>query len=137
MADSINFDFSEILALSADLGEVPGNAGRNIRKAIEVTARHIKDDWRGDVTGSTLAPGGQRSISYDIRGGNAVRGSEISAEIGPELRDAGPLVGLLEYGVPGKNGPRGYGAAALERNQADFQKGLEIALDQAEQQAGL
>lgn len=137
MADGANFDFSDVLKLAADLGEVPDKAGPNIRKAVEVTARKVKDEWRKDVAGSSLAPGGDRAISYDLKGGNAVRGSEISAEIGPELRGAGSLVGLLEYGVPDRNGPRGYGAAALERNQEDFQKGLEIALEQAEKAAGL
>lgn len=137
MPDSVNFDFSEILSLAADLSEVPEHAGKNIRKAVEVTARHVKDDWRKDVVGSTLAPGGERAISYDLKGGNSIRGSEISAEIGPELRGAGSLVGLLEFGVPSRNGPRGYGAAALERNQEDFQRGIEIALEQAEREAGL
>lgn len=137
MADGMGFDFSDVLKLAASLGEVLEGSGRNIRKAVEVTARRIKDDWRKDAAGSSLAPGGDRAISYDLKGGNGIRGSEISAEIGPELRGAGSLVGLLEYGVPGRNGPRGYGAAALERNQEDFQKGLEIALEQAEKAAGL
>jgi hypothetical protein len=132
----IGFDFSEVLKLAADLGEVPDKAGPNIRKAVEVTARKIKDDWRNEVAGSNLAPGGESAISYDLRGGNAIRGSEITAEIGPELGGAGSLVGLVEYGTA-TSGPRGYGAAALERNQEDFQKGLEIALEQAERAAGL
>lgn len=132
----IGFDFSEVLKLAADLGEVPDNAGKNIRKAVEVTARKVKDAWKSDVSGSSLAPGGERAISYDLKGGNAIRGSEITAEIGPELGGAGSLVGLVEYGTP-TTGPRGYGAAALERNQEDFQKGLEIALEQAERAAGL
>ena len=136
MPDSMSFDFSDILKLSADLGEVAPDAVRNVRKAVEVTARHIKDDTRKDVAGSRLAPGGDRTISYDMKGGNAVRGSEISAEIGPELRGAGSLVGLLEYGTPTTT-PRGFLAGALERNQGDFQKGLEIALEQAEREAGL
>jgi hypothetical protein len=133
---SIEFDFSEVIKLAADLGEVPDNAGENIRKAVVVSARNVKDDWRKPLQGSATVPGGAASISYDIKGGNAVRGSENTAEIGPELTGQGPIVGMLEYGTP-STGARGYGAAALERNQEDFQRGLEIALEQAERAAGL
>lgn len=132
----IGFDFSAVLKLAADLGEVPDKAGPNIRKAVEVTARKVKDDWRNEVAGSNLAPGGERAISYDLKGGNAIRGSEITAEIGPELGGAGSLVGLVEYGTV-TSGPRGYGAAALERNIPDFQTGLEKAIEDSERAAGL
>lgn len=136
MADAMEFDFTDILKLAADLGEVPDNAGKNIRKAIEVTARHVRDDWREPLQGSATVPIGPAAVTYDLAGGNAVRGSQISAEIGPELKGQGAIVGMLEYGTP-RNSPRGFGAAALQKNEADFINGLTIALDQAEKQAGL
>lgn len=136
MADSFDFDFTEVTKLSGQLGGVPADSGRYLRKAIEVTARHIDDDWTAPLEGSATVPSGPKSITYDIKGGNAVRGSELSAEIGPVLTGQGPIVGLLEYGTP-TTGPRGFGAAALEKNQADFVKGVEIAIDQALKEAGL
>jgi hypothetical protein len=134
---SMDFDFSDIVKLVADLGEVPKNAGKNIRKAVEVTARKVKDDWRKPLEGSSSVPGGARTISYDIKGGEAIRGSGISAEIGPETGGVGSLVSALEDGFGGRQGPTGYGAAALQMNEEDFQDGLEKALEQAEEEAGL
>jgi hypothetical protein len=128
----IEFDFSEVAALAADLGEVPKGAGVNIRKAVEVTARRVKDQWRSDVAGSSLSPGGERSIDYDVKGD----GFGVTAEVGARLGGAGSLVGWGEYGTP-HVAPRGYGAGALQMNEADFQRGLEVALEQAERSAGL
>lgn len=133
----IEWDFSEIDKLAADLGEVPKNAGKFIRKAVEVTARHVKDDWRKPLLGSESVPRGASSISYDLMGGEAIRGSEITAEIGPETGGVGSLVSALEDGFGGRQGPLGYGAAALQMNEEDFQTGLEQALEDAENEAGL
>jgi hypothetical protein len=127
VSDGIQFDFAEVLKLAADLGKAPTDSGLNIRKAVEITARHVKDDWRKDLTGARGIPHGAASISYDIKGGEAIRGSAIEAEIGPELEGQGSIVGLVEYGTP-TLGPRGYGAGALQRNQQDFIDGLEKAI---------
>ena len=134
---SMEFDFSEIDKLAADLGDVPKNAGKFIRKAVEVSARHVKDDWRKPLEGSQSVPGGARTISYDLTGGEAIRGSEITAEIGPEIGGIGSVVSALEDGFGGRQGPLGYGAAALQMNEEDFQTGLEQALEDAEKEAGL
>lgn len=136
MGDNIQIDFSDVLRLAASIEEAPAAAGRKIRQAVVVTARNIKDDWRAPLQGSSSVPGGAASVSYDVSGGQGIRAEEIRAEIGPELKGQGPIVGMLEYGTP-STGPRGYGAAALEKNQEDFQRGIEIALDQAERQVGL
>jgi hypothetical protein len=126
VSDGIQFDFAEVLKLAADLGKVPADSCPNIRKAVEVTARHVKDDWRKELTGGRI-PHGAASISYDIRGGEAIRSSAIEADIGPELEGQGAIVGLVEYGTT-NFGPRGYGAGALQRNQQDFIDGLEKAI---------
>lgn len=127
MAD---FDFSELDKLAADLGEVPKHAGKFIRKAVEVTARNVKESWRKPLQGSVTLPQGAASISYDLKGSEAIRGSEISAEIGPELVGQGPLVGMLEYGTI-TSGPTGYGHQALLENEQDFVDGLGKALGDA------
>ena len=116
------FDFSELSKLAADLGEVPAKVQRNARIAVEVTARHVKDDWRDPLSQSEFIPRGAQSVSYDLSVGT----EGISAEIGPVIGGPGALVGILEYGTP-TTPPTGYGHAALQKNEADFIKGLQIA----------
>lgn len=117
----IEFDFTEMDALIADLGEVPAKARRNVRQAVEVTSRRIKDDWRG----AAKAPSGRHArgypnaIDYDIE----VVGDGVLAEIGPNLgRNQGQL-GFLEEGVdqtPGQN----LVPLVVRANQDDFIRGL-------------
>lgn len=136
MADGFSIDFSALDKLAADLGEVPKNAGENVRKATEVSARKVKDEWRGKLRGARYLPAASRAINYDLKGGNAIRGSQIEAEIGADLGGQGSLVGIVEYGSP-TLAPRGYGLKALEDTAEDFQHGLEKALEDAERKAGL
>jgi hypothetical protein len=128
MSDGVSFDFSEINTLTADLTKAPAEVLPKIRQALEVSARHIKDDWRKDWQGSSTVPSGAYAISYDIEGAaSAILGkSAMSAEIGPELKGQGAIVGMLEYGTP-NTGPRGFGAAALKKNEPDFVKGIGLA----------
>lgn len=121
------FDFSEISKLAADLGEVPAKMHGNARKAIEVTARHVRDDWREPLKQSEMIPRGAYTVSYDI----TTDTEGISAEIGPTVRGKGShwvggLIGVLEVGSP-TTPPTGYGHAALQKNEEDFIKGLTIA----------
>ena len=118
MSDGIKFDFSEILLLTADLGKASAKVVPNVIKAVEVTARHVKDDWREPWSGSEHVPGAPPSITYDMK-----LGAGISAEIGPEIGGPGALAGMLEYGTP-NTGARGYGAEALHRNEGDFVEGI-------------
>lgn len=148
MADGISLDFSDVVKLAASLGKVADNAGEEIRKAVEVTARRVKDDWRDPLKGSQHLPGGAASVTYSLgssgesflrdvfNSGSGELANAVTAEIGPELKGQGPLVGMLEYGTP-TTGARGFGAAALEKNQGDFEKGLTKALEDAEKKAGL
>jgi len=132
MADGISADFSDVLKLAVSLENASKNAGPFVVKAMKVTSHKVDDDWSADVAGSTLAPGGERAISYDITS----EGEVITSEIGPTLGGAGSLVGLLEYGTP-TTGPRGFGAASLERNAPDFEKGIAQAVEDGERAAGL
>ena len=116
------FDFSELSKLAADLGNATANVQKNARIAVEVTARHVKDDWRKPLSQSEFIPRGAHTVSYDVTAGP----EGITAEIGPVLGGPGALVGMLEYGTP-TTPPTGYGHAALQKNEADFIKGLQIA----------
>jgi len=159
MAD---FDFSELDALAADLGKVAGNAGPLINSAVQVTAGKIKAAARESVKASggfwqALPP----AIDYDVKGAATVLGSLIQAEIGYKVGGAGSLGGIRELGAPnapdviirrGKNGeldvipipgthmprpPHNDLANALHANEDDFERGLLMATEQAEREAGL
>jgi hypothetical protein len=138
MPDGYSIDSSELDKLAADLGKVPARSGRNLRKAIEVTARNIKDAWRDNATGMAHAPAFPHSITYDIEGsGNSGTGSRLEAEIGPDKdRAQGALGNLIEYGSI-HNSPQGLGHGALQANEADFEKGIDRAIDDALKSAGL
>ena len=122
---SIDFDFSEITDLAADIGKGIKVVPAKIAASMREVAGHIKEDWREPVSGSAYLPGGAAAITYDVDGAsNLLLGQSVmSVEIGPELRGQGPLVGMLEYGTP-NTGPRGYGAAALKKNEPAFEKGI-------------
>lgn len=124
-------DFSEVLSLAADLTRVPDAANRNVRKAIEVTARHVRDDWRqgAEVSrGDGYTDRYASSIFYDVE----IGAGEIAAEIGPELGRPGGSAGFLEDAGGGvQAAPQHAGRNALEANEADFERGLEIAVFEA------
>lgn len=122
-------DFSEIAELAADLTSVPAEANRNIKKAVEVTARNVKDDWRqGAEVSSSYAERYASSIFYDIK----YPGGAIEAEIGPELGRPGGSAGFLEDAPGGvRAAPQHAGRDALEANEDDFSRGLEIAITNA------
>jgi len=122
-------DFSEIAELAADLTSVPAEANRNIKKAVQVTAHNIRDDWRqGAEVSSSYAERYASSIFYDIK----YPGGAIEAEIGPELGRPGGSAGFLEDAPGGvRAAPQHAGRDALEANEGDFTRGLEIAITNA------
>lgn len=126
MADGIQFDLTELNKLAADLGAAPVRAHGNIRKAVEVTARHVKDDWRKDAKrqNPVHAKGYPFKVSYDVD----ESATGVTAEIGPELGGQGSL-GILEDGGGGiKSRPQRSGQKAAKRNEADFINGLTKAI---------
>lgn len=131
-----DFDFSELDKLAGDLGEVPSGAGEFIRKAVTVSARNVKDSWRAKLKGSRGLPAAGASIEYELKGGYAIRGSSITAEVKPRLGGQGSLVFVTEVGSL-STAPRGYGRRSLQENEEDFVKGLELALADAQKRVGL
>lgn len=121
-------DFSELAELAADLSEAPPNATKNIRKALEVTGRNIKDDWRQGAevgSGDGFSSAYSSSITYEMK----LAGNAFEVEIGPELGRAGGSAGFLEDAPGGvRAAPQHAGRDALEANEDDFIRGLEIAL---------
>lgn len=129
MSDTINFDYSQINDLVADLGVQPGITAKKVAQALEVTSTKIKKTWSQKLVGTEGVPHGARTITYDLTGTEGDDKSTLSAEIGAEDgRLQAPIVAVIEYGAPGNNlSPRGFGAAALRENNDDFVKGLELA----------
>lgn len=138
MSDGIGFDFAELDKLAADLGEVPLVAAPLIKSAVQFTATLVKKEAKASVGGHYWSAAAA-SIDYDIHGVTGARLGGISAEIGYNKGKAGgPLGNLREFGAPGRDlGPSNDLVNALHANEADFQKGLEIALRDAERKAGL
>lgn len=137
MSDGMSFDFSELDELAADLGRVPDKAGPNVEKAMHVTSGKIRQTWREKLARSRTLPGLPGALSWDVTADASLTGSVIRSEIGfDKNRYQGPLGNISEYGTPTVTG-RGFGLASLHENEADFQRGLEIAIEQAEREAGL
>lgn len=134
MADGISGDFSEVMKLAADLGKVADNAGSFINAAVQKTSVRVKQQARKSVGGGAWAPAGA-AINYDV----TADGTQIQSEIGyDEPGGGGELGNLREFGAPGRNlAPSSDLVNALHANEADFEKGLSKALEDAEKKAGL
>lgn len=125
-------DFSELLELAADLSDVPAEANKRIKQALEYTSVEIKRDWR---QGAQISGGYPKSypdaIDFDIK----FTGNAIESEIGPTLgKTPGSSAGFLDEPLSpaGVDGPVHHaGRDALEANEPDFYRGLEIAATDA------
>lgn len=127
-------DFSEVFSLETDLRGAPAIANRNVEKAMKVTSHNIDDDWsQGATVSRGYAESYAAAISYTI----SYPGGAIESEIGPVLGSTpGASAGFLED-APGNvlAAPQHAGRDALEANEPDFIRGLEIALFDATAEA--
>lgn len=147
----------DLSRLVIDLGKAVDGAGPFLRKAIEVTARNVRDTARENAPGSaggSPAPYFPASITYDIGPGydqsigqavsslltggiSSARSTTLRAEIGPDKnRPQGALGNLIEYGSA-NNAPWGTMHGALQANEDDFERGVEIAISDALRRSGL
>lgn len=122
---------SDLHDLVTDLGQVSPAVVRNAAKAVEVTARHIKDAWNTNLHGGRRLRHVGRSVDYDMHVGTTMMFgglSSVEAEVGPNLgRLQGSMAGWFESGNVDGVPQTKPGDAALKANEADFYKGLEIA----------
>lgn len=128
MADrfSVHSDFSK---LAADVGTATVWAEEYLRKALSVTARNVRDTARKNATGMAHATAFPYSITYDV--------GATGAEIGPDKdRPQGALGNLIEYGSV-NNPPQGIMHGALQANEADFERGIDRAVEDALKRVGL
>ena len=137
MADGADFDFSELDHLSADIAEAAAGVKSRLPTALGMSAGKIKDAWRDKLEGSETLPALPYAVTYDVEEINLFGVDVVRAEIGfDKSRTQGPLGSISEYGTP-STPPRGYGHAALEETQEDFQRGVEKALADSLKDAGL
>ncbi|PRB02766.1 hypothetical protein CQ047_17840 [Microbacterium sp. MYb72] len=123
--------FDELLELSSDLRGAPEAAARNVDKALKVTSMHIKKDWAQSAHRSGLA-GYAASVDFDMEYG----GGEIASDIGPNLDRNQGSFGFVEDAPGGVlSAPQHAGRDALEANEPDFVRGLEIAVFDATAEA--
>lgn len=143
MAES---DFSELGKLASDLGQASDNIGPFLRSALTKTAGHVKKDAAESVGGSAAWGAAAAAIDYDVETAASDGGSQISIDIGYNKgKAAGALGNLREFGAPnatygGKSvplGPHNDLLNALEANAADFERGIDKAVDDALKKAGL
>lgn len=122
MADSLDADFSELHQLVADLSGIPARVAPKVRKAIQVTAVHVKKDWSARAKRTGLERYAA-DITFDLKESR----SGVEAEIGPTAGDAGSL-GIVEDAPGGvRSEPFHAGRDALRANEEDFIRGIEIA----------
>jgi len=121
MSDGFSFDFSELNTLAADLGDAPVKLIPFARKAVEVTARNIKDDARKTAKRRGLQKYAA-SIDYDMQ---LDTDGMIGADIGPNLEKAQGTFGFVEDAAGGvRSTPQHALRNAAKANEADFEKGL-------------
>ena len=116
-------DFSELYELAADLTSAPEVAARFVKKAVEVTARNVKDDWRQGADRRGLH-GYAADIDYDMK----YPGGSIDAEVGPTPGDSGSFGFVEEAGGGVRSAPQHAGRDAVRAYEAYFARGLEIAI---------
>ncbi|QMU97842.1 hypothetical protein FVO59_11970 [Microbacterium esteraromaticum] len=122
----------DIRKLAADLTAAGPAVRPFARKAVQVTAHHIKDEWRAAANRTGLA-GYAADVTYETR--ENVAG--VVAEIGPTPGDSGSF-GLVED-APGNvySSPQHAGRSALENNEDDFVRGIDAAVADALRAVGL
>lgn len=127
---------SDLDALIRDLGKPPVYVGPAVKKALEVTAFKMKDSWRDAASGpsGSHASAYPSAIDYDVR----TRVSKWEAEIGPSLGRKQGALGILEEAPGGVSAaPQNVRSGVVSENEADFERGMDMAAQEALRKAGL
>lgn len=119
-------DFADLRSLEADLRGAPGDLAPLVRNALQVTATHVRDDWRKGANRTGLG-----RYAADITYETKVDATSVGAEIGPTVGDSGSFGLVEDAGGNVKSAPQHAGRDALEANEPDFIHGLEVAAYEA------
>lgn len=138
MADGVEFDFSDLMKLAADLDGAADGIAQPVKTALNVTSNRIKKDAQQRVGARRHFRQAARSITFDV----TERKTELESEIGYEKGRGGSahLGNLIEFGAPGSPNaltPGNELRTALADNEADFIRGVLRAVDEAMRKAGL
>lgn len=146
MADGVSIDVSDVTRLAADLGAVQGEIEKPLKSALAFAAQNVKKDAQSAVFADKFFKAAGAAISYDV----TVHAQDVTAEVGYDKdRPAGELGNLREFGAPDAQAfgnpfapnvplaPHNDLQNALEREQADFEHGIDVAVDDALKAAGL
>jgi len=145
----IDFDFSGVNTLIADLAQIPMETPKKVAAALERTAFSVNRDWTAEAKASNRkhAKRYPYSVDYDL---SVTPGGQIQAEIGPNLGERGgtsvlgtirnllanprgrrnngggqAAMGILEESKGGVDGePQHNARRALRKNLADFERGI-------------
>lgn len=127
---------SDLDALYRDLGTVPLYSKRFVHAALGKTALGMKKSWQEHAEGpsGSHARGYPFSVDYDVTGDFP----RYEAEIGPNLGRGQGALGILEDAPGGVTAaPQKARPKVVSDNEADFEKGLDKAVDDALRRAGL
>ncbi|MBB2956789.1 hypothetical protein [Pseudoclavibacter helvolus] len=123
------FDNSQVQRLAASFENFDAVSRVNLKKAGTVTARRVKDESKA-LAQSDFTSGSASAYPHAIGYETIDRVNDIAWEIGPDKeRRQGPLGNLFEYGSR-NNPPFAHLETALEANEDDFVRGIEIAAAQ-------
>lgn len=141
MADGIDFDFSELNRLAADLESVPKNIPKFLESALKFTSVRIKRGAARKVGRRRHFKQAAAAIDFDVKHFKGFGANIIQSEIGySKDRAAGQLGNLVEFGAPGSPNaltPGNELVSTLHEEEPDFVKGVERAVDDAHKKAGL
>ncbi len=133
----------DIDSLVRDLGVFPQHAGRFVESALKGTAHKMKESWQAEAKG----PSGRHASAYPSQIDYDTQGSfpSFTAEIGPTPpgrtgRGNGHQgsLGILEEAPGGvAAAPQNVRPKVIQANEADFERGMDRATDDALRRAGL
>jgi hypothetical protein len=123
----------EVRGLQAVVARLTGfepNVRENLRKAVEITARNIKDDARNNLKGLSTPsishiPMLPATIEYQMEGNRYYVAAKVNAK-GRQAR----FIGVIEYGSP-TSAPHPFLMPAALFNRDDFLKGVRQAVKDA------
>lgn len=138
----ITVDFSELDRLAADLGDVPAEAEKTLKSALQFTATRVKRGAARKVSGRRHFAGAAAAIDYEMKGFTGFGAHVLEVEVGyNESRGgASKLSNLIEFGAPGSPNaltPGNELQRTLHEEEEDFVRGIGRALDDAHRKAGL
>jgi hypothetical protein len=137
MADGFSADFSELYKLAADLDAAAADIQKPLKTALNVTSMKVKKSAQAKVRGRKQLGQAASAITFDV----TTRAGEVESEIGyDKSRAVGKLGNLIEFGAPASGNSLSPGnelQTSLHEEEADFIRGIEIAIDDALKSKGL